>query len=385
MRKMSTTINHLATLSQTLKSSAPGAGSGRLQRLDAFGPNPGALNGWFHYPAGLAPGAPLVVVLHGCTQTAAGYDHGSGWSELADRHGFAVLFPEQTRANNPNLCFNWFTPEDNRRGAGEPASIHQMIETMIQRHRCDPARVHITGLSAGGAMTSIMLATYPDVFAAGAIIAGLAYGNAHGVPQALERMRGQGGAKGGELARLIPAPPPAHDGWPAVSIWHGTADSTVALSNAADILDQWRGIHRLSERPDVIDRIDGHPHRAWLDRDGRPVIEEFIIDGMGHGTPLDAAAGVGGGKPGPHMLDVGISSTNRLAEMWGLATPAAPAATTESAAREITANVPALRPALQPVHATRQPAAPDAPASPGSPGYVGEVIEKALRAAGLMR
>ena len=164
--------------------------SGRLRRLDGLKANPGNLNAWFYKPDQAAGGRlPLVVVLHGCTQTAAGYDQGSGWSELGSTHGFATLFPEQQRANNPNLCFNWFQPGDTRRAAGEASSIAEMIEVMVEKHGVDRERVYITGLSAGGAMTSVMLATYPEIFAGGAIIAGLPYGAASGVPEALQQMR----------------------------------------------------------------------------------------------------------------------------------------------------------------------------------------------------
>ena len=127
----------------------------------AFGPNPGGLVAKKFVSATIADGAPLVVVLHGCTQAPEGYDHGTGWTHLAARHGFAVLYPEQQRANNMNGCFNWFEPGDLRRGAGEPASIKAMIDRMIADHAIDPARVYITGLSAGAAMAGVMLATYP--------------------------------------------------------------------------------------------------------------------------------------------------------------------------------------------------------------------------------
>ena len=116
-----------------------------------------------------------------------------GWSQLAAEQGFAILFPEQRRANNPNLCFNWFVPDDVNRDRGEVLSIRQMIETLVTKHGLDRRRVLITGLSAGGAMAAAMLATYPDVFAAGAIIAGLAYGCASTIPEAFDRMRGHGG------------------------------------------------------------------------------------------------------------------------------------------------------------------------------------------------
>ena len=96
-------------------------------------------------PRGLKPGAALVVALHGCGQTASGYDAGAGWSELASQLGFALLAPEQKAVNNPNTCFDWFNPEDITRGQGEAASIAAMIETMVQTHRLDRSRIFITG------------------------------------------------------------------------------------------------------------------------------------------------------------------------------------------------------------------------------------------------
>jgi poly(hydroxyalkanoate) depolymerase family esterase len=221
-----------------------GGGSGRLEAMTGFGSNPGDLVANCYFPPNLAPGAPLVVVLHGCTQNAAAYDQGSGWSQLADRFGFALLFPEQSRSNNHNLCFNWFSSGDIRRGQGEAASIAQMVRHMVGSHGLDPARVFINGLSAGGAMTAAMLATYPELFAGGAIIAGLPYGVADNVPQALERMRGQGMPSRRALANKI-ANASDHKGpWPTLSVWHGTADGTVVPANAAIIVDQWKGPYR---------------------------------------------------------------------------------------------------------------------------------------------
>src|SRR5258708_122024 len=155
----------------------------------AFAPNPGNLRMFQYLPEGIRPGAPLVVVLHGCGQTAGGYDLGAGWSLLADQLGFAVLAAEQKAVNNPNTCFNWFNPEDIAHGEGEAASIAAMIQSLVQTHSLDVTRVFITGLSAGGAMTAVMLATYPELFAGGAIIAGLPFGAAANVRDALESMR----------------------------------------------------------------------------------------------------------------------------------------------------------------------------------------------------
>jgi len=369
MRNLSDTIHRLTTLRTLQPGGLPGfdGGADRLQDLTDFGANPGALRARCYVPANLAPGAALVVVLHGCTQTASGYDHGAGWSRLADRHGFALLFPEQQRANNPNLCFNWFAPEDSARDSGEPLSIRNMVARMVADHRLDATRVFATGLSAGGAMTAVLLATYPDLFAGGAIIAGLPFGSATSVPEAFDRMRGHGNPATAELATRVRAAT-VHDGaWPTLSIWQGTADHTVAQSNADAIAGQWRDLHALPDRPTRSEMIDGHTHRVWQDAQGRAVLEEYRIAGMGHGTPIDPRAGSDHGASGAYMLDAGIASSHLILRFWGL----------ETDADEI----------IVPTTARPAHAAPDAIAGftlPGG-GSVGSVIENAMRSAGLMK
>jgi poly(hydroxyalkanoate) depolymerase family esterase len=294
------------------------ASRGRLAKLDAFGSNPGHLNAWCFVPErGAAEPLPLVVVLHGCTQSAAGYDKGSGWSELAAAYGFAVLLPEQQPANNANLCFNWFEPGDTRRGAGEALSIAQMIEAMADRHDIDRQRVFVTGLSAGGAMTSVMLAIYPELFAGGAILAGLPHGAAASVPEALQQMRAHTPSVRSSGRSILSAS--QHDGrWPSVSVWHGTADTVVSPSNSDAIARQWKEVHGISGAPDEDAPVDGHPHRAWRDREGKVMVEEYRVTGMGHGTPLATAGECGCGEAGAFMLEAGISSTVRSAQTWGL-------------------------------------------------------------------
>src|SRR3569833_3759563 len=109
----------------------------------AFEPNPGNLRAFRYLPEGLKPGAPLVVILHGCGQTAQGYDLGAGWSDLAAELGFALLAAEQKVVNNPNTCFDWFLPEGSQRGEGEVASIAAMIGAMVEQHGLDKSRVFI--------------------------------------------------------------------------------------------------------------------------------------------------------------------------------------------------------------------------------------------------
>ena len=152
--------------------------SSRLQEVADFGTNPGALRMLTYAPDNLPTGSALVVALHGSTQSAAKYDLGAGWSTLADQYGFALLMPEQSRQNNLNGSFNWFQRDDTRRGEGEACSIAQMVEKTVRDRNIDRKRIFVAGLSAGGAMTLVMLATYPDIFAAGAVIAGLPYGGA---------------------------------------------------------------------------------------------------------------------------------------------------------------------------------------------------------------
>jgi poly(3-hydroxybutyrate) depolymerase len=218
----------------------------------------------------------------------------------------------------------------------------------------------ITGLSAGGAMTSVMLACYPDLFAAGAIIAGLPFASANNLPEALERMRGQGSPARYELAARLRAASGRDLDQPAVSVWHGSQDRIVAPCNATAIVDQWLDAHGLGERAGNVDTVEGHRRETWRDARRRILVERYDIGGMGHGTPLDTRDGEACGTVGPHMLEAGICSTRVIAASWGLIA--------KRAGRSVTAQI------------ASNAAEPPTPAN-----HVGAVIEDALRAAGLMR
>lgn len=283
-----------------------------------FGANPGHLRMLSFVPEGLSRRIPLVVVLHGCTQTAAGYDIGAGWSALARRYGFALLMPEQRRANNPNACFNWFVPEDIHRDHGEAGSIRQMVEHLAQRHDIDRARIFVTGLSAGGAMAAVMLATYPDVFAGGAVIAGLPYGVATSVRAALKEMRHPTHQSAHALGDLVRKASQHRGPWPKLSVWQGSADRTVHPGNADALIRQWLDLHGLPETPMAERKVDGFPHRVWWNTSGEPTVESYTITGMAHGTPLGLADDEPYGVAGPYLLDAGISSSRHIAEFFGL-------------------------------------------------------------------
>lgn len=382
MRGLAETITRLSAAAGRNGYSSTGE-LGRLARLEDFGSNPDNLGAYTYFPAAVSRPAPLVVVLHGCTQIASGYDTGSGWSELADEYGFALLFPEQQRANNVHGCFNWFEPGDTCRDVGEALSIRQMIAACEVRHCIDRDCVFITGFSAGGAITSTMLATYPEVFAGGAIIAGLPYGVASSMVQAFERMRGHALPSEPALAaKVIGAS--AHTGpWPTVAVWHGSADATVAVANAEAIVQQWRTVHVLAEQPDSVDHMTGALHSVWRDPDGRVALEQYIITGMGHAVPLQTTGPDACGAVAPYMVDVGISSTRRIAQSWGLAV--------SPARRPVDGDVRGEEGILSPPAATRyatrklQGVRAERDDRLSRAQGLMKIIEDALRAAGLMK
>ncbi|OLP54486.1 hypothetical protein BJF92_03500 [Rhizobium rhizosphaerae] len=281
-----------------------------------FGSNPGWLKMLHYAPESLKPGAPLVVVLHGCQQDATLYDQCSGWSRLARDHGFAVLYAEQQGGNNPNLCFNWFRPSNITRDRGEVMSIRQMISRLEQDLAIDPARIFITGLSAGGAMTASMLSAYPELFQAAGIIAGLAHGaarDAHRAFYAMEHAPERTAREWGDLVREA-APAPVR--YPRISIWQGLADRTVHPSNADALVAQWLDVHGLTDTKPRETRIESHRRLAYPGHDGRIAVELILLADFDHGVPLKPTRG--GEKTGPFMLDAGISSTRRLAREWGV-------------------------------------------------------------------
>lgn len=330
-------------------------GSERLSETHAFGSNPGKLR-MFTWAPPVPPRRPaLVVVLHGCTQTAAAYGLDVGWAALADRYGFVLLLPQQQRANNPSNCFNWFVPEA---AAPEAASIAQMIDTASTAYGVDRNRVFVTGLSAGGAMASTMLATRPELFAGGAIIAGLPYGTASSLKEALESMAHVRPLAPREWGDLVRAASPHRKRWPRISVWHGTADTVVNPGNAVEIVKQWRDLHGLLPTPAATETVNGVVREVWGRRGGRDTIECWTLPGFAHGAPLATSGDESCGAPGPFVLDAGISSSWRIARFWGLTgdqrgddharAAAAPTAVTAATPAAVTAAAPAAESAVAP-------------------------------------
>ncbi|MEU6813060.1 PHB depolymerase family esterase [Streptomyces sp. NPDC046831] len=317
-------VTVLATLLVALLAAliAPGSATAAvsLQEVTGFGTNPGALRMFRYVPPGLAAGRPVVVALHGCTQDAAGYGDNSGWLQLADRWGFSVVLPQQQSANNLSTCFDWFQAGDIERGRGEAASVAQMVDRQLADVSGDAGRVYVTGLSAGGGMTAVMMAAYPEKFAAGGIAAGLPYGcaQAAGSPYVCMYVGATQTAK--QWGDRVRAARPGYTGpWPTLTVFQGTADYTVKPVNMTDLTRQWTDVHGADQTADVSDTVAGYPHQVFRGPAGNAVVETYSVTGMGHGQPVDPGTGsTQCGTAASYFLDVNLCAAHRLGQAWGL-------------------------------------------------------------------
>ncbi|WP_442914297.1 extracellular catalytic domain type 1 short-chain-length polyhydroxyalkanoate depolymerase [Kribbella sp. NBC_01245] len=232
----------------------------------------GGLRMFRYVPPGLGEGRPVVVALHGCTQSAAAYDDEPGWVALAQQAGFSLVLPQQQSANNASKCFNWFEQADTARGSGEALSIKQMADRMVSDLGSDAERVFVTGLSAGGSMAAVMLVTYPEVFAGGAVVAGLPYRCATSLAQAFGCQNPGADLSPRQWGDKVRAGAGSAGRWPKVSIGHGTADYTVAYRNLTELMEQWTDRSWRGSRPVWRPRavhprcepLCGRPHRTLL-------------------------------------------------------------------------------------------------------------------------
>ncbi|WNG55051.1 PHB depolymerase family esterase [Archangium gephyra] len=294
-----------------------------LTQVTGFGTNPGNLLMFRHVPASVPASAPLVVVLHGCTQTAAAMEN-TGWTAAANVYKFYVVYAQQPSSNNATSCFNWFEPGDIARGSGEALSLKQMVDAMRSAYSIDPARVFIAGFSGGGYMVPALLATYPDVFSAGAINAGGPYKCATSMTAAFSCMSpgvDKTPAAWGDLVRG------AYSGYtgarPRVSIWHGTSDFTVKNSNATEAMEQWTNVHGIDQTPDFTETVAGFPHKEYRNSAGTTLVETYDLTGMGHGVAIDPQYSFPGtstvcGATGSYLSDVNICAVYYQAKFFGL-------------------------------------------------------------------
>ena len=250
----------------------------------------------------LEPGAfaPLVIMLHGCKQTPEDFARGTRMNELAERHGFLVAYPAQGTGENPSSCWNWFRHEDQSRDRGEPAILAGLAADVTLRHRVDPRRVFVAGMSAGAAMAVVLATTYPDRFAGVGVHSGLPYGAAHDVPSAFRAMKNGAGSRTGPGFEL-----------PAI-VFHGDADTTVNLRNAAAIVEQATAARAgpSALQAQVIEgkSADGRGYRRTVHSDaaGSPVVEQWVLSGGVHawsgGDPRGSFTEAGGPDASAEMI-----------------------------------------------------------------------------------
>ena len=228
-----------------------------------------------YIPRRLSESPALLVMLHGGTQDGDDFAVGTRMNERAEEHGFLVAYPSQSRAANASLCWNWFLPEHQKRGAGEPAIIAGITREIVAGYDVDPKQVFVAGLSAGGAMAAVMAATYPEMYAAVGVHSGLAYGAATDLPSAFAAMRGNGGSRGrSRKPRGAPVAPRMR-----TIVFHGDADTIVHPSNAAGIVGASKTGERI-ERAETDGRT--YTRRVIRDQSGAAVVEDWLLHGSGH-------------------------------------------------------------------------------------------------------
>jgi poly(hydroxyalkanoate) depolymerase family esterase len=215
---------------------------------------------------------PLVVMLHGCTQDPDDFARGTQMNVLAEEMQCLVLYPAQSQQANASRCWNWFSASDQTRDQGEPSLIAGMTRAVMAEHNIDPSQVYVAGLSAGGAMATIMGTLYPELYAAVGVHSGLPYGSAHDLPSALAAMKGNIGRSNAK-GRTIP-----------IIVFHGDKDTTVHPANGDELIAQGAR-HVAKEIVVEPGRVpDGHAYTRTLHQraDGSAHAEQWLIHGAGH-------------------------------------------------------------------------------------------------------
>ena len=234
---------------------------------------------------------PLLVMLHGCTQSPDDFARGTRMNQLAEEEGYYVVYPAQSASDNPTKCWNWFRPADQCRDRGEPAIIAELTRHLLRVHCVDPGRVYVAGLSAGAAMAVILTRTYPDIYTAAGIHSGLPYGSAHDVPSAFAAMKQRSGvsvARADVTDQALGAPVPAivfhGDSDPVVNAHNGDiviAESLASLASSAWNSASYGGTDKRVESG-VVPGGYSFTRTMLQDPQGRVLVEQWLVHGAGH-------------------------------------------------------------------------------------------------------
>jgi poly(hydroxyalkanoate) depolymerase family esterase len=242
---------------------------------------------------------PLIVMLHGCTQSADDFARGTRMNFVAEEQGCFVVYPEQPQAANASKCWNWFRPGDQAHGKGEPSLITGITRQIIETQNIDPSRIYVAGLSAGGAAAAIMGEAYPDLYAAVGVHSGLACGSAHDMTSAFNAMSGVGRNTGSRASASVK---------PTI-VFHGDRDATVHPCNGAKVIARGSGDANLEMRTERKSSTKGHSfsHSVHRDASGLSVLELWELHGAGHswsgGNPVGSFTSQDGPDASKEMLD----------------------------------------------------------------------------------
>ena len=289
-------------------------------KVSDFGENLGNLNLYVHSDNKTKiENAPLVVVLHGCSQSAHKVAEQSGWNDLADKYGFIVIYPEQKRSNNMSNCFNWFSKKDIDPNSGESSSILEMISYTKKNYSIDSTRIFIYGLSAGAAMTINLISTSPSVFNAGAAFAGGAFGIAETMLSASSAMSNPPSKSPEEWASLVPVA----DSYPRLIVGHGTKDNVVDFQNSQELLKQWTHLHGINKNDGIVEpKFANNPlisRISYRDSLANEHVIFYQIQDTGHALPVDPGSSEKqGGKTGIFAVDRDFFSTYYIAKDFGI-------------------------------------------------------------------
>jgi poly(hydroxyalkanoate) depolymerase family esterase len=294
--------------------------AGEIQTDAEFGPNPGNLLMKKYIPKKVRANAPMVVLLHGCLQSAEEYASSSGWAKLAEENGFYLLLPSQTTGNNGMRCFTWFENADITRDQGEIYSIHNMIKKMISTHSIDTKKVFVTGLSAGASMTGSLLAVYPETFNAGAIVAGIPHGCARAVSNSFMCMFGfRTGSVESWKNEVLKEAPNYTGQRPRVSIWQGANDQAVKPVNATELVEQWTSVHGINQEATKKEVVEGHDRFLYQNAKKETLVEMYMISGASHGQPISPGnAPTDCGSNGQYFVDANICAAYHIGKFFNI-------------------------------------------------------------------
>ena len=266
-----------------------------LFEVAEFGPNPSGLSMHLYVPDRVGPKPPVLLAVHYCTGSGPVFHQHSGFSELADRYGFIVIYPSAPREGH---CFDVASPEALRRdGGSDPVALKAMVDFVLDEYGADPGSIHISGVSSGAMTTQVMLALYPEVFVSGVAFAGVPYtcfATSDASLWGTECAQGRIDRTAGEWGDLVREANPGFSGpHPRIQMWHGEEDDALHYRNHAESIEQWSNVYGLDREPTaVVEPTRGQRRLLFRDESGALLMEAISLEGVGHDLPVDTEAAV---------------------------------------------------------------------------------------------